>query len=251
LEALYQNEPFVVPSEIVYADNIGTAPSPSGIDAIKQFKFTHVKEVCILFPRRVSDYTVQLNPYLEELFLTMFNHDYLDKETDTTNAKFLRSQPEAMALNTIKQCTESLEQSYIHLPTHLRLNQGRSFQDNADFVFVIPIERANANAFFFDGLDSGADTETLTLSGKFISDGEGHKLDNYFLFNRNDDEPTNDTYNRAPPIVCLITDTFWLFTSRNGGTVEYNTKETWNELLSRRFPALYDRLLRQYMSKFN
>jgi hypothetical protein len=118
-------------------------------------------------------------------------------------------------------------------------------------VFVIPVERASANAFFFNGLDSGADTETLTLNGKIISDGINHKFDNYFLFNRNDDEPTNDTYNRALPIVCLITDTFWHFTSRNGGTVEYNTKETWNELLSKRYPALYNRLLRQYMSKFN
>jgi hypothetical protein len=51
LEALYQNEPFVVPSEIIYTGNIGMAVSPSGIDAIKEFKFTHVKEVCILFPR--------------------------------------------------------------------------------------------------------------------------------------------------------------------------------------------------------
>jgi hypothetical protein len=118
-------------------------------------------------------------------------------------------------------------------------------------VFVIPVERARANAFFFDGLNSGADTETLTLSGKFISDGSNHKLDNYILFNRNDDDPTNNTYNKTPPIIRFITDTFWLFTSRNGGSVEYNTKETWNELLSKRYPALYDRLLRQYMSKFN
>jgi hypothetical protein len=181
----------------------------------------------------------------------MFNHDYPDKETDTTSARFLRSQLEAMGLDTIKQCTESLEQSYTHPPSHLRPTRDRSFQDNTDFVFVIPVERASANAFFFHGLDSGADIETLTLNGKFISDGSNHKFDNYFLFNRNNDEPTNDTYNKTPPIVCLITDTFWLFTSRNGGIVEYNTKETWNELLSKRYPALYDRLLRQYMSKFN
>jgi hypothetical protein len=142
LEALYQNEPFVVPSEIVYTDNIGMAASPNGIDATKQFKFTHVKEVCILFPRRVNNYTVQLNPCLEKLSLTMFNHDYSNKETDTTSSRFLRNQLEAMGLDTIMQCTESLEQSYTYPPLHLRPTRDRSFQDNTDFVFVILVERA-------------------------------------------------------------------------------------------------------------
>jgi hypothetical protein len=42
---LYQNEPFVVPAEIIYNDNFGVYPHGNGIDATKQFKFTHVKEV--------------------------------------------------------------------------------------------------------------------------------------------------------------------------------------------------------------
>jgi hypothetical protein len=98
----------VIPAEQNYSDNIGTAPDNNGINATKQFKFTHVKEICILFPRYVSDYTVQFNPCLEKLCLSMFNHDYPDKETDTTSARFLRSQLEAMSLDTILQCTESL-----------------------------------------------------------------------------------------------------------------------------------------------
>jgi hypothetical protein len=55
---LYQNEPFVVPAEIIYSDNFGAYPHANGIDATKQFKFTNVKEICVLFPRRVSDLTV-------------------------------------------------------------------------------------------------------------------------------------------------------------------------------------------------
>jgi hypothetical protein len=87
-------------------------------------------------------------------------------------------------------------------------------------VFVIPVERESASAFFFDGLDSGADTENATITGTFIIDKEGHKVDNYAFLNRNDNEAiTNDIYNRTP-IMCLVTDTFWLFTSHNGGTVE-------------------------------
>jgi hypothetical protein len=32
---------------------------------------------------------------------------------------------------------------------------------------------------FFDGLDSGADTENVTITGTFITDKDGHKVDNY------------------------------------------------------------------------
>jgi hypothetical protein len=177
----YQNEPFVIPAEQIYSDNIGTAPHNNGIDATKQYKFTHVKEVCVLFLRYVSDYTVQFNHCLEKLCLSMFNHDYPDKITNTTSARFLRSQLEAMSLDTILQCTESLEQFYTSPVSYLAPTKNISASDNTDFVFVIPVERQSANAFFFDGLDSGADKENITLSGKFICDKDNHKLDVYAI----------------------------------------------------------------------
>jgi hypothetical protein len=244
----YQNEPFVVPAELVYTDNLG---APPGINATKQFKFTHVKELCILFPRHPTDLTVQFNPCLEKLSVTMFNHDYPDKETDTTSARFLRSQLEAMGLDTILQCTESLEQSYTSPPSYKYPTRDRSIRDNSDFVFVIPVERESANAFFFDGLDSGPNTENVTISGRPITDKENHKIDTYSILNRNNNQAiTQDSYNRTPPILSLVSDSFWLFTSHNGGTVEYNTKETWNELFSKRFPNIYQKLMNDYLSKY-
>jgi hypothetical protein len=48
----------------------------------------------------------------------VFNHDYPDKETNTVSARFLRTQLEAMGLDTILQATESLEQSYISPPSY-------------------------------------------------------------------------------------------------------------------------------------
>jgi hypothetical protein len=91
LYTLYQNEQFVLPVELIYMDNVGTNPSQNRFDAIKQFKFTHVKEVCILFQKHVSDNTVQFNPHLVKFSITVFNHDYPDKGTNTTGAKFLRN----------------------------------------------------------------------------------------------------------------------------------------------------------------
>jgi hypothetical protein len=48
----------------------------------------------------------------------MFNHDYHDKETDTTSARLLGSHLESIRLDTILQCTESLEQYFISSVTY-------------------------------------------------------------------------------------------------------------------------------------
>jgi hypothetical protein len=93
---LYQSELFVISKKIIYSDYFKAHLHGNGIDATKQFKFTHVKEVCLLFPRHVFDYTVQFNPCLDKLSVGMFNHDYPDKETNTVSARFLRSQLEAV-----------------------------------------------------------------------------------------------------------------------------------------------------------
>jgi hypothetical protein len=47
-----------------------------------------------------------------------------------------------------------------------------------------------------------------------------------------------------------VIDTFWLFTSDDGGRVEYNTKETWNELFEKRYPSLYNMLMNLYMRRY-
>jgi hypothetical protein len=154
-----------------------------------------------------------------------------------------------MGLDTILQCTESLEQSYISPPYHIKPTRDRSRSDNTDFVFVIPVERLSANAFFFDGLDSGANSENITLKGSFIT-VDSHKMDIYGLLNRNNEIMTSELYNRTPPLICLVWDTFFLFSSQNRGSVEYNTKETWNELFSKRYPDIYQRLLRDYTSQY-
>jgi hypothetical protein len=100
-------------------------------------------------------------------------------------------------------------------------------------------------------LDSGADTENITLSRKFITDKNNYELDVYAILNRNDNTTiTTTSYNRTPPIVCLVLDTFWLFTSENGGTVEYNTRETWIDLFAKRYPEIYKRPMDAYTSKY-
>jgi hypothetical protein len=252
IRAIYEREPFVVPAEQIKIESMSQFPSNNGIDTTKQFVFNHVKEICLLFPRHVSDLTVHFNPCMTNLNLQMFNRIFPDQETNTTGARFLRSQLEAMGLDTILQCTESLERSYIQPPTWNYPVRDRSLEDNSDFVFVIPVERESANAFFFDGLDSNGNSENVTLTGKFVTDTQGNKINTYYNLNRHNNTVENDaSYNRTPPTICLVSDTFWLFTSHNGGQVEYNTRDTWNKLFQERFPRLFDKLMAGYISRYD
>jgi hypothetical protein len=92
----------------------------------------------------------------------------------------------------------------------------------------------------------------VTIIGIFITDKDGNKVDNYAFLNRNDNQVvSNDSYNPTPPIICLVTDIVWLFTSQNGGMVKYNTKETWNELFKKKYPSIYQQLMSEYLSKYS
>jgi hypothetical protein len=250
---LYKNEPFVVPAEIIYSDNFGAYTHGNDIDATKQFKFTNVKEVCILFPRHVSDLTVQFNPYLNKLYFNIFNHNYPNKKTNTTSTRFLRSQLEAIGLDTILQATESLEQSYVSPPSYQFQTRDRSISYDTNFIFIIPVKQLRANLFFFDKLNNNTNTENITITNTFITDKDGNKVDNYTFLNRNNNQLVSgsESYNRTPPIISLVTDTFWLFTSNNRGSVEYNTKEAWDELFKKMYPEIYQRLMNEYLSKYS
>jgi hypothetical protein len=34
-------------------------------------------------------------------------------------------------------------------------------------------------------------------------------------------------------------------------TVEYNTKETWDELFKKRYPSIYNKLMSEYLAKYS
>jgi hypothetical protein len=91
-----------------------------------------------------------------------------------------------MGLDTILQAAESLEQSYISPPSYQFPTYDRSVMDNTNFIFVILVERLSANAFFFNGLDSRADIENVTITSTFITDKDRNNVDNYTFLNRND-----------------------------------------------------------------
>jgi hypothetical protein len=76
------------------------------------------------------------------------------------------------------------------------------------------------------------------------ADGINSVVDTYYILNRNGDQPTGqvDTiYNKTAPILCLVSDSFFLFATDRKAV--YETSLTWNETFSRNYPEIYQRLV--------
>jgi hypothetical protein len=242
----YSEQPFIIPSEIVRIFNFSTGPSANGLNCVLTVPMLNVKEICTLFPRRATDTTVFFNPCLSGLQINMLNRQWPDQATDTTSPSFFRLQLEVTNLDSILSCTESFENSHVNIPTYKAPIRDRSAGDNTDFVWVLPTERSNANAFFFDGVASR--NETISLRANLLqlteSDGSTSIVDTYYRLNRNDS--VANEVNTTAPIIALVSDSFFVF--QTGKKAHYETTQTWNELFSSRFPNIYSKLLSNYNS---
>jgi hypothetical protein len=246
LKRKYEQQPFIIPSEVVRIYNFSTAPNGSGLNCVMTVPMINVKEVCVLFPRYASDLTVFFNPCLSGLQINMLNRQWPDQSADTTTAEFFRLQLEVANLDSLLPCTESFESSFVSIPTYKYPIRDRSKSDNTDFVLTLPTERSNANAFFFDGVFS--QNETITLRGNLLTltetDGTQNVVDTYYILKRNGDRPTGqaDTiFNRTAPILCLVSDSFFMFST--GKRATYETTLSWNETFAKYYPQLYQSLV--------
>jgi hypothetical protein len=199
----------------------------------------NVKEIAILFPRLASDLTCFFNPMLRGLQLRFGNKVFPERGAQTNSYEFLRYTTENADLDEILQCTEAFENSIIVPPMTRAPFRDRSKNDNTCFTFIVPVERKSANAFFFDGVNSPHETITLQAN-PIVSEGE---QDTYLYNNRHNNARTPAKRNLTPPVICLISDTFWLFSS--GKQAIYETSKTWNEVFRDNYPALYNSLLQQ------
>jgi hypothetical protein len=108
----------------------------------------------------------------------------------------------------------------------------------------VPLERRSANAFFFDGVDTAGNTETITLTAQPIVPGT---QDIYYLRHRHN-QPERDPVsqqskvNVCPPVINFLSDTFWLFSSNKHAV--YEISKSWNQVFKDNYKSLYDKLLR-------
>jgi hypothetical protein len=120
----------------------------------------------------------------------------------------------------------------------------RSQSDDTDFLMIFNLERQSSNAFFSDPVNST--NESITLTGSPQSQGMGDFDANtggdvYFFLNDESDSDDDDAHkNHTAPILSVVSDTFWLFTTTERPVYEIGM--SWNECLAKHFPDVLRRL---------
>jgi hypothetical protein len=234
LATYYSTRPFVVPSERIWLNSFSTGPDAGGLNCSMTIPLNNAKEVIVLFPRSANDLTVFRNPQYRGLMITMLNRNFPQKGCDTNSTEFYRLELEACNLDTILPPTESFENSFLKKVFPVKPSRQRCNEDDTDFLVCFNLERQSANAFFSDPVNSAS--ETITLVGSPQVQGDG---DIYFNLAA-ENEP--DKPNEARPILGIVSDTFWMFST--GQRANYEIALSWQECLAKNFPNVYQTLAR-------
>lgn len=236
LAQYYAGVPFVVPSERIFIQAFSTGPSASGLNS--------AKEIIGLFPRTPNDLTCFRNPEYHHLMLTLLNRNFPQKGCNSSSAEFYRMEWESCTLDTILCPTQSFENSYLKKVCPYYPMRQRCSEDDTDFLMIFNLERQSSNTFFADPVNSTNESITLTGSPQVqrIEDSE-HKTggDTYYYLNAENDK-TDDAahHNHTAPILAIVSDSFWLFSTTERPT--YEISAGWNETLGKHYPDVMARL---------
>lgn len=72
-----------------------------------------------------------------------------------------------------------------------------------------------------------------------IKQYNGTPISTYYILNRN--QHSHTLYNKTAPMLCLVSDTFFIFTA--GRKAVYETTKTWNDAFATYFPQLFQALV--------
>jgi hypothetical protein len=237
LAVYYRDIPFCVPSECIFIQSFSTPPTDSGLNCAMTIPLNNAKEVIALFPRNANDLTVFRNPQYDHLMITMLNRNFPQKGAHTNSTELYRMELESCNLDTILCPTESFENSYLKqvcpdFPIRQRCNE-----DDTDFILLFNLERQSTNAFFCDPVNSS--NETIQLTGS--PQKQGINGDVYYYLNAENETADDDAHkNKTPPILAVVSDTFWFFSL--GQRAVYEKAMGWNECLAKHFPEVLKRL---------
>jgi hypothetical protein len=239
LASYYSGVPFVVPGERIVINSFSTGPTESGLNCAMTIPLNNAKEVGVLFPRNANELTTFRNIQYRGLMLTILNRNFPQKGANTNSTDFFRLEMESCNLDTILPPTQSFENSYLKKVQSIKPYRQRCTEDDTDFIMLFNLERQSSNAFFSDPVNSA--NETISLTGYPQVQGTGEVgspgSDVYYYINK---ENEGEVINKAQPILAIVSDTFWLFST--GQRATYEIALSWNETLAKKYPEVYARL---------
>ena len=200
LNAHFRSNPFVVPAQRVETYTFPNGPEANGLRSSMSVNFNHTTDVEVLMPTDSRQRTVFRNPCLDNFQLQIGQQRYPDQLTSTLSPQFHEMVIQSSDFDSIFEASDEFEHSLTDPLTDGTITF-KPTTDNTCFTPIFQTERtgSSGNSLWFDGIDGYHKVE---ISGKALF-------------------PTNDVYykgnNTPSPIICLCSDTFWLFRIRENG----------------------------------
>ncbi|KAA6390308.1 MAG: hypothetical protein EZS28_014166 [Streblomastix strix] len=181
---------------------------------------SHVTEQCLIFPKDPRCIICFENPCYQNMQVRTLGRNFPDFPMNILNEQFFTIQLAANNFDNIFEATDEYEDS---LATP-RGSATRRYNSNADitsFFITLQCEHNSNGALTFDGLDTQNQNTSVELRGIPVYQGA---VDTYYYVDTNGKHP-------SPPVLCTIHNTFWLFTPFNGGSCDYDTTHSFDEVI--------------------
>ncbi|KAA6388017.1 MAG: hypothetical protein EZS28_016452 [Streblomastix strix] len=161
------------------------------------------------------------NRTYQNMQLAICGRNFPDKPTNTTDQQFFQLQLNASNLDLLFDGTDEFEDTL----TTPRNTATRRFNANTDltsFMVLLQCKRNSNGTLTFDGLDTMNQNTSFELRGAPIYQGV---TDCYYNVDINGKRPPS-------PIICTVHEIFWLFSSFQGGSCNYDAIYSFDEVIN-------------------
>ncbi|KAA6363200.1 MAG: hypothetical protein EZS28_041273, partial [Streblomastix strix] len=220
VRAFYSTRPFVVPAQKVEIWPFPTSATLAGIRTSQNIPLSHVTDFCLLFPKDARATTCFENLCYHNMQLTSCGKNFPDLHMNTTDQQFFQLQLNESNLDLLFEATDEFEDA-LTTSRNIATRRLNPHTDLTSFMITLQCERNSNGALTFDGLDTRNQNTSVELRGAPIFQGVTDCFYNV------------DTAGKRPPhpILYTVHDTFWLFSSNQGGSCVYDTTHSFDEVI--------------------
>ncbi|KAA6383519.1 MAG: hypothetical protein EZS28_020953 [Streblomastix strix] len=212
---------FVVPAQRVEMWPFPTSAILTGIRISQIIPLSHVTDFVLLFPKDARCTTCFENPCYQNMQLTTFGRNFPDMPMNTTDQQFFQIQLYASNLDLLFEATDGFQDA-LTTSRNTATRRLNAHTDLTSFMISLQCERNSNGTLTFNGLDTMNQNTSVELRSAPIYQ---RVTDCYYNVDTNGMIPPT-------PILCIVHDTFWLFSPNQGGSCRYDTTHSFDEGIS-------------------
>ncbi|KAA6358667.1 MAG: hypothetical protein EZS28_045806, partial [Streblomastix strix] len=160
------------------------------------------------------------NPCYQNMQVTSCGCNFPDMPINMLDKQFFQLQLNASNLQLLFQATVEYEDD-LSIPRNIAIRRLNLHSDLISLMISLQCERNSNGVLTFDGLDTQNQNTTVELRGTPIYQGA---TNSYYNVDTSGKRP-------QPPILCIVHDTFQLFSPAAGGSCIYDTNHSLYEVI--------------------